>query len=541
MGKKSNYWKQHEKDLKYTLLTAGLVLMAWGVLFEPGWLRAIRACYAMDGECQRAAVCNYRAIITTGSGFFILLALLAGYPRAFFKRQGIEIFLDLSVLLILILFLVSSQVRYFDNDEYEHLHNAWLMTQGTIPYFDVSMIHTPLLEWIIIAFMGITGERTILVQLMRFFIFLTSCVSLWLVYRIAWKLFHSRVHALVAVLLVLSNQVWVLKSPEIRPDNLMICLALASFWFLIRYYEQRRPGYLIAVGVLAVFSMMGKQDALIFYLPLGIIFATHWYFTDGKKKVTPLLVALGVLLILGVIPPVREFFWINIHRHLMPHRDRFLPWDNLRDVLSFNPAVFFLFLCQLFSPLRLADAYRPMKAYLFILPITALVFLFLMNQPYKQEMLLMVIFMGMTGANLLVEMMNKLDGKLKYVITMVLLVPVVHYLFSDAYVRTLMPDLDTTKEILRISKPDDLVFDSYGKPIFRHHPLEPYYLNYQPQKFNRLQKLKNSGVKYLIVDFYTRYLPKDTLDWLKHNFVHTGKSPYIYVRVKHPKSAETGR
>ena len=95
-------------------------------------------------------------------------------------------------------------------------------------------------------------------------------------------------------------------------------------------------------------------------------------------------------------------------------------------------------------------------------------------------------------------------------------------------------DIWTTKTILEISERDDLVFDSYGKAIFRHHPLEPRYLLYSPEKFDRLDEVKKSKVKYLIKDWhYYPMLPVETLNWFEKNFTQASENPNIYVRIDH--------
>jgi hypothetical protein len=92
--------------------------------------------------------------------------------------------------------------------------------------------------------------------------------------------------------------------------------------------------------------------------------------------------------------------------------------------------------------------------------------------------------------------------------------------------------METTKTILEISERDDRVFDAYGKAIFRHHPLEPNYLMYFPETFDRLDELKKSNVKYLVRDatYYPR-LPSETLKWFEANFKQIDENPNIFVRI----------
>ena len=50
------------------------------------------------------------------------------------RKRALEVILGVVLLAILAGYVFASQLRFLDNDEYEHLHKAWMMTQGTIPY-----------------------------------------------------------------------------------------------------------------------------------------------------------------------------------------------------------------------------------------------------------------------------------------------------------------------------------------------------------------------------------------------------------------------
>ena len=100
--------------------------------------------------------------------------------------------------------------------------------------------------------------------------------------------------------------------------------------------------------------------------------------------------------------------------------------------------------------------------------------------------------------------------------------------------RPFTDDIETTKTILEISERNDLVFDSYGKAIFRYHPLEPRFTIYGANKFDRLDKVKKSKVKYLIKDkLYYPMLPVESLNWFEKNFTQACENPNIYVRINY--------
>src|SRR6266542_5853646 len=46
------------------------------------------------------------------------------------------------------------QTRQFDQDEFEHLHVAWLVSKGSLPYLDFFEPHTPWFHFFLSPFYG---------------------------------------------------------------------------------------------------------------------------------------------------------------------------------------------------------------------------------------------------------------------------------------------------------------------------------------------------------------------------------------------------
>ena len=524
---------KYERIIRYSLIAIGILLFLASAFVDFSWLKSIGDTYAADGDCN---ICDILDVSMAILCVFGLAMIIFGfrYLNSFLSGKVIlDTYLEIIILMLLGLYLIFGQIRGFDNDEYEHLHNAWLMIEGTIPYFTIKSIHTPLLEWFIIFFMQITGENTTIIQVMRLFMIAISIGSLWLVYLITKLLFEIRTAGLVAVLLIITNLIWLRTSLEIRPDSIMLFFALASFWQLIRFYKTKNGKHLIICTIFACLSMLGKQNAAVFYFAVGIMFLYDIIFQKkflGKKSLIILaLIAISVFF----IDDIFGLITVNVNRHLLPGDNKFWPSEKLLLALKLNPTVFVLFALQLFSPIMLKADHKALQKYLYCIPITCFVFLFLMNRPFLQEMVVMLVFMSMLVSNLLVEIMQKLRGRGAYALITLIALPGIFFISGKSATMMLTKDLETTKDIIELSDREDLVFDAYGKAIFRHHPLEPEYLIYSPEKFNRLEQLKESQVKYLIKDnnYYLR-LPSETLEWFDENFVQTNKNPNIYVRNK---------
>jgi hypothetical protein len=308
---------------------------------------------------------------------------------------------------------------------------------------------------------------------------------------------------------------------------------LLSFYWLVRWRTERRLRYPVFFVLSAILSFLGKQNAAIFYFALGSIFIYSFVFLERRANIRLIVIAGGLAAFILWLPPVRIFLLTDIKRYMLPNEtfQKFWPLSELLRITRFNPAVFFLFFLQLFSPLNLVDRYRDYRKFLLGIPIICFVFLFLMNMPYLQEMLVMVVFMSLAAAPLLADLADRLFSRARYAAIAFLLLPILLFTLEGTSIRSMAEDYNTTERILQISQPGDLVFDSYGKAIFRHHPLEPDYLNYNPREFKRLKELKSSGVKYLIKDEYYWSLPPDTLAWFEKNFNPVPENPNIFVRT----------
>src|SRR5438105_15602562 len=91
----------------------------------------------------------------------------------------------------------------FDSDEPQHLHVAWGWTQGLLQYRDFFDNHTPLFHILFSPLVAWHGERTDILDYMRFAMVPIWFVSLWCVSRIARAFFSPRAGLWAPVLIAL--------------------------------------------------------------------------------------------------------------------------------------------------------------------------------------------------------------------------------------------------------------------------------------------------------------------------------------------------
>jgi hypothetical protein len=181
-------------------------------------------------------------------------------------------------------------VREFDPDELEHLHGAWLISKGMLPYRDYFEHHTPGLHFLLApvswALQPETdpGRAFAMIFLSRGLMWLFTGVILFLTIRLGAALRDYRV-GLVAAVLLLNVIMFSEKALEIRPDLLSVTFWLASLLSLLPLLREARPtartrwvwaGALLGAGVMCT-------QKLLFVLP-GVSATLLWYLADPAAR-----------------------------------------------------------------------------------------------------------------------------------------------------------------------------------------------------------------------------------------------------------------
>lgn len=456
-----------------------------------------------------------------------------GALRAVFARldgdRALNLFLAAGILLIGLAYFYAAPLRHMDNDEFEHLHKAWLMMTGRVPVIGPSL-HTPLLQWVIVPFMRLTGETPQIARVMRLVMFGFMAGSLSLVYGVARRIYGDALTARLAVILLAANLVWVNKAFEIRPDVPMVFFALAALRLLVAYHERPSWPKLAALGLCAALAFLGKQNAVVFFLPAVIVFTADAVF---RRRIVPLWVvpaALALAAVLAQIEPFRHWFDTGM-QYVVTKSGYFSPIQPFGRAWRFNRVLFLLFILQLPAPLRLAEGMGIFRVYLLSIVAVSIAVLFAISRPFMQEMLVLVACMSIVAANLLAVILRSVDWRARYLIALFVIAPALVSVPHTARRVTNERALETTRAVLAMTAPDDLVFDAYGRAIFRPHPLDPSFLVYRPARFRRLDQLKACGLRFAIRDHnYFPRLPKETLAWFDENFEPSPENPDILVR-----------
>jgi len=256
-----------------------------------------------------------------------------------------RLFILLLIALAFFLRLPLLRVRYFDPDELEHLHAAWCIYRGMLPYRDFFEHHTPLLHYVLAFLYPALGESIELIFAARALMWLLTGLILYLTFRLGSEMFDDDI-GITAALLLSYMVMFLEKSLEIRPDVASTALWLLCLIVLIRAvrYQSRRL-YLwsgISLGVALLFTPK------ILFPTLGV--ALGFAYQLARYRISPsrhlrflslfalgyLIPIAGTLIYFGVLRGADDFIRCNFLMNLR-WKVRFSPLGYIKRWASQNP------------------------------------------------------------------------------------------------------------------------------------------------------------------------------------------------------------
>ena len=93
--------------------------------------------------------------------------------------------------------------RFFDHDEFEHVHSTWYITQGALPYVDLYQGHNPLYWLTLSPVLLLGGERVASLFLLRMVNLIFVFGSAFFIWKLSRLLTGSREIAYLSALFLL--------------------------------------------------------------------------------------------------------------------------------------------------------------------------------------------------------------------------------------------------------------------------------------------------------------------------------------------------
>jgi hypothetical protein len=161
--------------------------------------------------------------------------------------------------------------RRIDPDESQHLHVAWLVTQGHVPYRDFWEHHLPFFHYAMAPLTAWLPDRPEVYFAARAVMVVMTAASVGVTWRLARRLSADGAVWTAVVLLFLPQ--FAETSTETRPDVPALLAHLASLLVLARWRDTGRPGWLWAAGawqgaalalsLKAVFALVGITTLVV--------------------------------------------------------------------------------------------------------------------------------------------------------------------------------------------------------------------------------------------------------------------------------------
>jgi len=204
-------------------------------------------------------------------------------------------------------------VRYYDADELEHVHAAWSVFKGLLPYRDFFEHHTPwyyyalapCFRWFEVD-QSFESARHFLLFGRGLSLALTaaSVVLLFLVGRLA----ANRRVGLLAGMFLVAQPVLIQKTLEIRPDVPALLFFIGGLWFLLRgLLDEERSGtprlhWFVGGGLCLGAGIMCTQK-MLFVLPGALVGLGLWALADPQRTLRARSAAV-VAVVAGIAVPM---------------------------------------------------------------------------------------------------------------------------------------------------------------------------------------------------------------------------------------------
>ena len=216
------------------------------------------------------------------------------------KCQNLLWLFGLSLFVFAILSLVRIFYSYgFYMDTLEHIHAAWLISEGKVPYRDFFEHHHPLLWYLLSPITQFFYRDVNVIYAARLVVVLCHFISLLVMYKLVISYTASKIAAQIAILILLSVYPLWSDIQNIRPDIFMVTAVLAAILSFFKYLEKDKERYLVISYFLWFIAFLFLQKSLI---PLsGFAFVNLLYIKKiripniVKALLLPLIIAFALI------------------------------------------------------------------------------------------------------------------------------------------------------------------------------------------------------------------------------------------------------
>lgn len=440
---------------------------------------------------------------------------------------------NISIILIWVVFaaillgrLHLSVIRFFDPDEFAHIHWSFLIAKGSLPYKDFFLIIPPVFHFFLLP-VFLLKESTITLISARIYIFFLYLANILILFQIFKSVTKNVLSSLLAVTIFAAFPMTLDKTIDIRPDMLM-----TLFFLICLYLSFIRKASPFVVGFFYGLSFL-TFSKIIFAAP-ALFYITY---LNRKTKVLPhafsllygalMPTALFFLYIIangifteGIHAILKDSFLVNTGRQAFSPLLAISPWPLVyvnKGGVSWpwivNTVLWILAVPAFFI---LWKRNRKFSVFLLLYFFFAIVLLYIFPIPYLQYFLPLCIFISLCTAVTIYEILRRAEVSGVKASSFIIIVPFLASLlisFLHQYqVRAQKESsnseqLQVIRDILKISAPEETFFDSVGSYVLRPdgypvccHPFGEFIYRMENPPLPLTEMLKNRQTKFIVLD-----------------------------------------
>ena len=184
-----------------------------------------------------------------------------------------EKFLAIILILIEVLFLLfQTFYQFLQNDENEHIYNAYMIFLGKTPYLDFFEHHNPLMWYLLSPSYKIYENNINIYYLFRFLMFVCVLTTGIFTYKIAKRLSLSDFYSLLSVCFYFGFYILKITGIQIRPDTPMTLFIIIGLYYLITYITQKDSYKNLTISICCfAISFWLLQKSVAFIIPIIFI------------------------------------------------------------------------------------------------------------------------------------------------------------------------------------------------------------------------------------------------------------------------------
>ena len=157
-----------------------------------------------------------------------------------------------------------------DGDTLEHVHSAWLVSHGKIPYVDFFQHHNPLLWYIGAPFVRTFEYSLRAVDAVNMMTVFSTALSMFYIFRMHKDFLTNKICGLIAAGFVAFPHDS-LYTKDFKPDNYMAMSLIIGIYYLLKYLKEKRLYSLVVSYLLFFAAFMFTQKASLILVCIGCI------------------------------------------------------------------------------------------------------------------------------------------------------------------------------------------------------------------------------------------------------------------------------